>query len=135
MKNARIYDNLYTLPVIRQGGKNYTASTPIYFGQNTFIEKIKVKAISAFTNLVPLNTTGDSYYLTLFDIYGNQLLYNYPVDDLNNTQWQATGYSSPTLKLRLFNLENIDLRRSYFISPFNTPSITTFEAFRLTFYY
>ena len=131
----RIYDNLYTMPIIRTGGQNYTASTPIYFGQNTFIQNIKIKAISAFTNLVPLNATGDSYYLTLFNTQGEQILYNYPIDDFNNTQYQATGYITPPLKLRLCNLENVDLRRSYYISPFNTPSISSFEAFRLTFYY
>jgi hypothetical protein len=134
MKNCRIYDNEYTLPVLRVGGVNYTPSTPVYFGQNTFIEGKTIKSISAFSNLVPLGVTGDCYYITLFNTKGEQLLYNYPVDDLNNTQYQNANYLTP-LKLRLFNLKNVDLRRSYFISSFNTPAVNTFEAFRLTFYF
>jgi hypothetical protein len=134
----RVFDRYYTIPVIRRGGVNYNASTPIFFNIQTVFKGITIRAISVASQIIPLGQTGDCYYLTLKNTRGEELLYNHPLVNLWNGFNPAGGGSYEPgygRQMRLFNLPDIDFRNSYYMSSFNTPSVNSFEAFRLTLYW
>ena len=131
----RVFDRYYTIPVIRPGGVNYTASTPIFFNVQTVFKGINVRCIRVHSNTVPLFGTGDAYFLTLKNMRGEELLYDHPIVDLwdgynpaGGGQYVA-GYGK---QLRLFNLNDIDFRNSYYRTNFSAPAVSAFEVFRIT---
>jgi hypothetical protein len=134
----RVFDRYYTIPVKRFGGQTYTASTPIFFNIQTVFQGITVRAISIASNTVPLFGTGDSYFLTLKNTRGEELLFNHPVVNLWNGFNPAGGGSYVAgygKQMRLFKLTDIDFRNSYYMTNFSAPVLTTFEVFRITLYW
>ena len=134
----RLFDRYYTIPVIRPGGVNYTASTPIFFNIQTVFKGITVKCISVHSNTVPLFGTGDAYFLTLKNTRGQELLYDHPIVNLWDGFNPAGGGSYVAgygKQLRLFSLTDIDFRNSYYRTNFSAPVLTAFEVFRITLFW
>lgn len=134
----RVFNRYYTIPVRRPGGVTYTASTPIFFNIQTVFKGITVRAISIHSNTVPLFGTGDSYFITLKNTRGEELLFNHPVVNLWDGFNPAGGGSYEPgygKQMRLFNLPDIDFRNSYYVTNFSAPVLTAFEVFRITLYW
>ena len=129
MAYSRIYEDIYTFPVVIGG--NYTAGEKRFFDPCPEIKKRKIKAISISYNSTSTFLTG-ALYITFKDTNNKILTQNYPAIDLNDSIYQL--YQPPqTYRLRLFNYDNIDLNNSYYIlSNINISGI--FELFNLNFY-
>lgn len=128
-KQVRVYDYTYTVPVDVVTGKIVNASTPQYFTGYPFLRKKRVKAISVMPVLLAGGGAVD-IFLTLNDTSGKQLLFNYPVKDLIVT---ATGANQS--RLRLFNLDDIDLDNSFYIQSTNIGYAVTGRLFTINFHY
>lgn len=128
-KQVRVYDFTYSVPVDIVTGTIVNASTPQYFTGYTFLRDKKVKAISVMPVL--LNLAGASeIFLTLKNVAGEQTIYNYPIQDL-----VVTFGGVNNTRLRLFNLENIELDNSYYLLSTNLGWAVTGRLFILNFHY
>jgi hypothetical protein len=134
----RVFDRYYTIPVKRFALQTYTASAPIFFNVQTVFQGITVRAISIASNTTQLWGATDSYYITLRNTRGEELLYNHPVVNLWNGYNPAGGGSYEPgygKQMRLFNLSDIDFRNSYYTCNFSVAPLATFELFRITLYW
>ena len=127
MKNARLFEGVYTLPIQVQTGVINNASTPIYFTGYPYLLKKKIKAINF--NLRQGATIPQYVYFTLYNSKGEQLVYNLPASDIINSSQPANQ-----TRLRLFDLYDIDLQKSYWIYSQNIGWIITGTIFELNFY-
>jgi hypothetical protein len=132
MEYNRVFNNVYTLAVQVTAGVINNSSTPIYFNGYPVLRGKKIKAITYSINNIPL--AQNSYFLTLIDGNKKQLLYNYPVNNLQQN-YNLAGNILPYNKLNLFNLYDIDLLNSYWIYPNNVSWTVTGVLFRLNFYW
>lgn len=129
MKNNRIYDKVYSLQYRTSFQQIVNASTPVYFeASQNVLKNVRIKAISATPSTLNPNSLFDGFYLTLKNFNDENLLYNYPISDLQ------TINISPKNKLRLFDLTNINLKSSYWIYPQQTGFLPQI-LFTLHFYY
>ena len=129
-KQVRVYDFTYSVPVDIVTGTIVNASTPQYFTGYTFLRDKKVKAISVMPVLLNL-AGGVDIFLTLTNVAKEQKLYNYPIQDLVVTG----GGGVDNRRLRLFNLENIELDNSYYLLSTNLGWAVTGRLFILNFHY
>jgi hypothetical protein len=129
-KQVRVYDFTYSVPVDVVTGTIVNASTPQYFTGYTFLRDKKVKAISVMPVLLNL-AAGANIFLTLTNVAGDQKLYNYPIQDLVVTG----GGGVNNQRLRLFNVENIELDNSYYLLSTNLSWVVTGRLFILNFHY
>lgn len=128
MKNVRISDRIYTVPISVRFGQINNASTPTFFQGYPFLRGKKVKAVGVSPQSGRL-AAGDPYYITLVNGKGEQLLYNWPIWDLVIT---SAGVNRN--RLRYFDLYDIDLLNSYWINSSNVGYIVTDTLFRINFY-
>lgn len=127
MNNQREFDKVYTANIYSNGRQTVNTNVQYYFNGYPFLRNIKVKAIS-ITDLNS-NLVNESF-ITISDSKKNIRLYNVPTSDLI----LANDY--PEAKLRLYNIDGIDLLNSYWI--FNGTSfswVTTTLLMRINFYY
>lgn len=125
--NQREFDKVYTIKFSIPYQFTVTINKKNYFDGYPFLRDIKAKAIS-INNVNPLVL--DAGYVSISDIKKNIVLFNVPLHDL----YLADDY--PSAKLRLVNIDGIDLLNSYWIysgTPFSTTAQTTL--FTLSFYY
>jgi hypothetical protein len=121
------------MPVLVNFGQTNNASTPIFFTGYPVLRKKRIKAIA----INPVGSPGSTnpsapYYLTLVNGNGEQLLYNYPMTDLMQTDG---GSGNPLSRLRLFDLYDIDLLNSYWINQNNISWVISGSIMYLNFYY
>ena len=128
-KQVRVYDFTYSVPVDIVAGTIVNASTPQYFTGYTFLRDKKVKAISVMPVLLNL-AGGIEIFLTLKNVADEQTIYNYPIQDLVVTFGGVNNN-----RLRLFNLENIELDNSYYLLSTNLGWGVTGRLFILNFHY
>ena len=128
-KQVRVYDFTYSVPVDIVAGTIVNASTPQYFTGYTFLRDKKVKAISVMPVLLNL-AGGIDIFLTLKNVADEQTIYNYPIQDLVVTFGGVNNN-----RLRLFNLENIELDNSYYLLSTNLGWGVTGRLFILNFHY
>ena len=101
MTYQRIYENIYTFPVIVSS--NYVAGSKRFFDPCPELNNYSVVGMS-------LSYSGaSSLYITLKDKKQNIILQNYPAIDLND----STNLN--TFRLRIFNYKDIDLNSSYWV--------------------
>jgi hypothetical protein len=126
MINQREFDKVYTVRYILAAQGTVAVNVKKYFTGFPFLRYIKPKAISINNT----NIANDAY-LNISDAKGNYCLFNYPMSDLYLTD------DYPKAKLRLVNIEGIDLLNSYWIYAGNTPFSAVAETtlFTLSFYY
>lgn len=105
MAYLRIYENIYTFPVIVPA--NYIAGSKRFFDPCPELNNKKIVAISLSYNNFAAGAVG-CVYITLKDQNQNILLQNYPAPDLDDA-------TNQNFRLRLFNYSNVDLNNSYFI--------------------
>jgi hypothetical protein len=128
----RNFNQVYTLEVQVTAGTINNSSTPIFFSGYPVLRGKKIKAITYYAGDIP--TSVNEYYLTLVDGKKQQLLYNYPMNNLQQNYDNGVTYLSYN-RLNLFNLEDIDLLNSYWLYPDNIAWIITGTLFRLNFYW
>jgi hypothetical protein len=130
VKNARLFDNVYSFPVNVFNGQTVNSSTPVFFGGYPYLEDKTVKAITVKpVSLDP--AINPDYLITLIDKNGRQLWYNQPLTDLLQTN--AAGATN--LKLRLCRLKAIDLQRSYYINVQGVGFIANTTLYIINFYF
>ena len=129
-KQVRVYDFTYSVPIDVVTGTIVNASTPQYFTGYTFLRDKKVKAISVMPVLG--NTVATRIFLTIRNVAGEQILFNYPIQDLVVT---GGGINGDSTLLRLFNVENIELDNSYYLLSTNLGWAVTGRLFILNFHY
>jgi hypothetical protein len=126
MINQREFDKVYTVGFILKAQGTVAVNKKNYFTGYPFLRNIKPKAIS-------INNTSiaNDAYLSISNNKGNYCLFNFPMSDLYLTD------DYPKAKIRLFNIEGVDLLNSYWIyagtSPFSV--VTETNLFNLSFYY
>lgn len=125
--NPRIFDKVYTANIYSNDRQTVNTNVQNYFNGYPFLRNIKVKAIS-ITDLNS-NLTLESF-ISISDNQKNIRLYNVPTSDLI----QNNNY--PDAKLRLYNIDGVDLLNSYWL--YNGPSFSyasTTLLMRINFYY
>lgn len=128
----RNFNQVYTLEVQTTAGTINNSSTPIFFSGYPVLRGKNIKAITYYVGNPPTNP--NDYYLTLVDGQKRQLLYNYPMNNLQQNYDNGVSFLSYN-RLNLFNLQDIDLLNSYWIYPNNVAWIITGTLFRLNFYW
>jgi hypothetical protein len=108
MNNPREFDKVYTTR-FNNTNKGVYKNQKNYFSGYPFLNSIKVKGISIQT----LNIQYVYTFLTLVDKNNNTVLYNMPFGEL------LLDIIQPKSKLRLFNLDGVNLLNSYWISTTN----------------
>ena len=129
-KQVRVYDFTYSVPIDVVTGTIVNASTPQYFTGYTFLRDKKVKAISVMPVLG--NTVATRIFLTIRNVAGEQILFNYPIQDLVVT---GGGINGDSTLLRLFNIQNIELDNSYYLLSTSLGWAVTGRLFILNFHY
>ena len=125
MRDYSIFDNVYTAVV--QSSAPFQPNVKQFFDGYPFLKSINVKAITVKKGTIP----PQFFYLTIVDKNKNQVLYNYPLEDLLQVSNAVTKQSN----IRLFNINGIDLLSSYYVSNIGWGSPSTVTLFYLNFYY
>jgi hypothetical protein len=127
MNNPREFDKVYTALIWSQSRQNVRTNVQYYFDGYPFLRNIKVKAIS----ISDINTAiVNESFISICDSKKNTVLFNVPTSDLNLSN------EYPTAKLRLYNIDGVDLLNSYWIftgSSFSWTSPTIIM--KINFYY
>jgi hypothetical protein len=123
MNKPREFDKIYSINYIDNRQGNYVQNNNYYFDGYPFLRNIKVKAISIRSYIDP-----KVLFLTLSDRNKNIKIYNFPFNDL------IIPVSANNSKLRLFNLDGVDLLNSYW-SVTTVPLIIPEKMFTINFYY
>jgi hypothetical protein len=128
MNNPREFDKVYTIRYTIPAQYTVTINKKNYFDGYPFIRNIKAKAISITNANTDLLNGG---YISISDIKKNIVLFNVPMQDL----YLADDY--PKAKLRLVNIDGIDLLNSYWTYTGTTPFsvVAATNLFNLSFYY
>lgn len=127
MIQQRTFDKIISVPFYINVPTAYF-NDRYYFRNNPFVGKNRVKAISV-TNNIGTDVTVFDCYITLVDQNNQSLINNYPLLPLT-----IYGNSFPDLRLTYFDLENLDLSRSYIIYTAQT-GITNSNPFNINFYF
>jgi hypothetical protein len=131
-KNARLYNEVFTLPVNVIGGTTNNISKPYFFTGYPILRGKRIKAISINPNGDTAFTASDApYYVTLVDGKQNQLLFNYPMTDL----FQHDAFGNQANRLRLFDLYDIDLLNSYWTNQNNLSWVSSGAVMFINFYF
>lgn len=132
MKNARLFDGVYTLPIRVSAGTVNNPSTPIFFTGYPYLKGKKVKAINYNYRS---GSAVNIYYIffTFYNSKGEQLIYNLPASDIINSSSPSITIFNQT-RLRLFDLYDLDLQRSYWIYTQNVAWGSNFTPFEINFY-
>lgn len=125
INNQREFDKVYTVRYIQAAQSTVALNKKNYFTGFPFLRSIRVKAISVNNNNIP------DAYLSISDSKGNYRLFNFPISDL------VLSDDYPKAKLRLFNIDGIDLLNSYWIYSGTTPFsvVAQTQLFTVSFYY
>jgi hypothetical protein len=131
MAYTRIYENIYTFNVssgvVNNGSK-------VYFDPCPELNKKTIKglSISNYNNTISGGSIPLNFYITLIDKKNQIICYNYPLVDLLD----ASNTLFSQFKLRLFNLYDLDLYRSYYFFSSAIPlSFPPYETmFKINFY-
>jgi len=128
MNNPREFDKVYTIRYTIPAQYTVTINKKNYFDGYPFIRNIKAKAISIINSNTNLLSGG---YISISDNKKNMVLFNVPMQDL----FLEDDY--PSAKLRLVNIDGIDLLNSYWTYTGNTPFsvVAATNLFNLSFYY
>lgn len=125
MKALRIFDNIYSFNV-KTG--NIVQGVKYFFDPCPEIKDKRIKGIT-ISNTINLFYT-HNFYLTLVDQNNKMLIQDMPLIDLKDSQ------DNNVFRLRMFDLKNIDLNRSYFYFQDPLASIVAVETlFKINFYY
>lgn len=127
MNNPREFDKVYTALIYSQNRQNVRTNVQYYFEGYPFLRNIKVKAIS----ITDINAAivNDSF-ITISDSKKNTVLFNLPTSDL------ALSNQYPTAKLRLYNIDGVDLLNSYWIfTGAGFSWVSTTVIMKINFYY
>lgn len=127
MNNPREFDKVYTANIFSNSRQTVSVNTQNYFNGYPFLRNIKVKAISITD--IAASIANDSY-ISISDSKNNIVLFNVPTSDLDLSN------QYPKAKLRLFNIDGINLLNSYWIytgTPFSL--VATTLLMRINFYY
>jgi hypothetical protein len=129
MNNPREFNNVYTVKYIAAAQSAVAINKKNYFTGYPFLRYITPKAISI--NDILNSDIRDSSYINISDVKGAIRLFNYSMSDLYLTD------SYPKAKLRLVNIEGIDLLNSYWLYTGTVPFSVVKEStlFTLSFYY
>jgi len=104
MNNTREFDKVYTALIYSQNRQNVRTNVNYYFEGYPFLRNIKVKAISITDiNAAIVNES----FITISDSKKNTVLFNMPTSDI------VLSNQYPKAKLRLFNIDGVDLLNSY----------------------
>lgn len=114
IQNQREFNYVYTARIYYTNQQNVNPNVKNYFTGYPFLRDIKVKAISISNISVTIDLQS---YISISDRKNNYSLFNYPTSDLQ------TNYNRG--KLRLFNIDGIDLLNSYWIYTGTPFSFTT----------
>lgn len=132
MKNVRCYNNVYTHRITVAPGTANNGSSPMYFQSSTNL--LKGKTIKAIETVIfqpfPTSFSPAPWYLTLVNFNKEILLFNFPLIAL------STINETPTGRLQLFNLFDVDINNSFWIVASGTgwgPAIT--NPYNILFYY
>lgn len=114
MAITHIYNNIYSLRI------NISANqigNKIFFVTNLpILKQRKIRAMSVSGQISAAGQT-DQIFITLVDDKNKIKLFNYPASDIRDNS-QPNHNAAPVAAYRytrLFNLENIELQRSYFM--------------------
>jgi hypothetical protein len=127
MNNTREFDKVYTASIYSQQRQNVRTNVNYYFEGYPFLRNIKVKAISIsdINAAIVLNS-----FITISDSKKNTVLFDMPTSDLD----LSTQY--PKAKLRLFNIDGVDLLNSYWtFSGTSFSWVATTIIMKINFYY
>lgn len=126
--NQREFDKVYTITYTTPSNGIIVPNKKNYFSGYPFLRYIKPKAIS-INNLPSIIKYWS--YLSINDKKENTVIFNYPFNDL----YQTDNY--PFAKLRLFNIDGVDLLNSYWLYTGNPITYTSgnLPLFTLSFYY
>jgi hypothetical protein len=127
MNNPREFDKVYTALIWSQGRQNVRTNVQYYFDGYPFLRNIKVKAISISD--INASIVNESF-ISICNSKKNTVLFNVPTSDLDLSN------EYPTAKLRLYNIDGVDLLNSYWIftgSSFSWVSPTVIM--KINFYY
>lgn len=127
-----IYKEIYSYPVKTGVGQIVNLSTPVFFGGYS-------RLIGREVNALAISTTAQgsalaSYLITLVDVFGNQLLYNYPAYDLQQAPEDGANIPQRNSILRLTSLKDIDLKQSFFVSSVAVGYVSETTIFTIHFY-
>ena len=127
MNNPREFDKVYTALIYSQNRQNVRTNVNYYFEGYPFLRNIKVKAISiSDINTAIINAS----FITISDSKKNTVLFNMPTSDLV----QSNQY--PKAKLRLFNIDGVDLLDSYWsFTGAGFSWVSTTVIMKINFYY
>lgn len=125
MKNARLFNNVYSFDVNVSAGNIVNSSTPQYFYNYPFLGDKKVKAVTFTPRLI----TGIDTLITLVNNAGDFLMYNMPARNLVQTDGGAN-----IDRLYLVDFPNIDLQKSYYTLVTNVGWASSGTIFQLNFY-
>jgi hypothetical protein len=125
--NPREFDKVYTAEIYSNSRQTISTNVQNYFNGYPFLRGIKVKAIS-ITNLT---TSLVNYsFITISDVKKNIVVYNTPTSDLILSNYYPNG------KLRLYNIDGVDLLNSYWTFTGTSFSVVaTTLLMRINFYY
>lgn len=127
MANSREFDKVYTALIYSQSQQTVKTNVKYYFDGYPFLRDIKVKAIS-ISDINPAIQL-DSF-ISISDSKKNMVLFNMPTSDLD----LSTQY--PSAKLRLFNIDGVDLLNSYWLfSGTGFSWVTSTIIMKINFYY
>jgi hypothetical protein len=127
MNNTREFDKVYTALIYSQNRQNVRTNVQYYFEGYPFLRNIKVKAIS----ITDINAAivNDSF-ITISDSKKNTVLYNLPTSDL------VLSNQYPKAKLRLYNIDGVNLLNSYWIfTGAGFSWVSTTIIMKINFYY
>ena len=127
MSNCREFDKVYTANIYSNDRQQVSTNQQNYFTGYPFLRDIKVKAISITD--INFSITNESF-ITISDSKKNIRLYNLPTSDL------ILSNSYPSGKLRLYNIDGVDLLNSYWLFTGTSFSwVSTTLIMRINFYY
>jgi hypothetical protein len=127
MNNTREFDKVYTALIYSQNRQNVRTNVNYYFQGYPFLRNIKVKGISIsdINTAIILNS-----FITISDSKKNTVLFDYPTSDLDLSN------QYPKAKLRLFNIDGVDLLNSYWtFSGAGFSWVSTTVIMKINFYY
>lgn len=106
------YSEIYSVPVILKGG-SYTGSVQFALPFTPYLLNKNIKGIN-FTTSVNV-ATGLRYYFTFKNINNETLIFNLPMKDIVTASELGGTFNYISYQLRNFNLNKIDLSKSYVI--------------------
>lgn len=133
MRTTRVYTQIYTYKVQVEQAANDSIKHYFKSGLSTLKYKT-IRAITISNQYIGVPGQTDQCYLTLVDSQHNTKLYNYPTEDLMDQTGGNVPITPGITRIRLFNLQNIELQNSYFFFTNVTGPISG-NIFDINFYF